>query len=81
MGVYKVINEPTVIDPKERITDKRKSGPSFSDIRTILMHSRRKKVEISPEKIRETKKRLPQYTMELLQRCFAFIEGLVELKE
>ena len=75
---YKVINEETVVNPKEYISDKKEGEPSsFSDIRTILMHSRRKKTEIDVKRIRETKKKLPQYCTELLLRCFTFLKGLV----
>lgn len=76
---YKVINEETVVDPKKYISDKREGEPSsFSEIRTILMHSRshRKEVQINVKRIRETKRKLPRYCIELLQRSYTFLEKL-----
>jgi hypothetical protein len=55
---HKMINEETVVVSKDYISDKLDGTPeSFSEIRTILMHSRRKKTEISVERIRENKKK------------------------
>ena len=74
---YKIINEPTVVNPKEYVTDKREDFPSsFSDIRTILMHSRRRELEIDVKRIRLTKSKLFQYSLELLQRDFDFLEKI-----
>jgi len=74
---YKVINEPTVVSPKKHISDKREGEPSsFSEIRTILMHSRREKTEINVKRIREVRKELPKYCVEVLQRCFALLKSL-----
>lgn len=36
---YKVINEKTVVNPKDYVSDQRKGKPSFSEVRTVLMHS------------------------------------------
>jgi len=78
ISAYKVINEETVVNPKEYVSDKREGEPSsFSDIRTILLHSRRKKVQINVKKIRKTKRKLPQYSIELLKKCYAFLKKLV----
>jgi hypothetical protein len=76
---YKVICEVTVVDPKEYVSDQRKGGLSFSDIRTILVHSRshRKYLQISPEEIKTTRRKLPQYCVELLHRCFTFMNRVV----
>jgi hypothetical protein len=74
---YKVINEKTVVDPKEHVSDKREGKPSsFSEIRTVLMHSRREKTQIDVRRIGEIKKKLPQYCLELLQRDFELLEKL-----
>jgi hypothetical protein len=65
------------VDPKDYVSDKRNGKPeSFSEIRTILMHSRRKETQIDVDKIKETKKELPYYCVELLQRDFEFLEIL-----
>jgi len=77
MSSCKVINEPTVVNPKDYVTDKREGEPSsFSEIRTILLHSRRKKTEIDVRKVKETRRKLPLYCLEILERCFAFLERL-----
>lgn len=76
---YKVINEETVVNPKEYVSDKREGEPSsFSEIRTVLMHSRRKKTEINVKRIRDTEKELPKYCIELLQTCFMFLTRLAD---
>jgi len=78
ISAYKVINEETVVNPKEYVSDKREEEPaSFSEIRTILLHSRRKKIQIDVKRIRETKRKLPQYCMELLNKCYSFLNELV----
>ena len=78
ISAYKVIYEETVVNPREYVSDKREGEPSsFSEIRTVLLHSRRKKIQIDVKKIRETKRKLPQYSMELLQKCFEFLKELV----
>ena len=74
---YKVINEKTVVNPRDFISDKREGEPSsFSEVRTILMHSRREKTRINVKRIREIKGKLPQYCIELLERCFTFVQTL-----
>ncbi|MBC7130382.1 hypothetical protein H5T51_04060 [Candidatus Bathyarchaeota archaeon] len=76
-SAYKIIRDETVVDPKEYVSDKREGEPSsFSEIRTILLHSRRKKVEINPKRITEIKAKLPQYTLEIILRASTFIEKL-----
>lgn len=77
-SAYKIIREPTVVDPKAYISDKREGEPSsFSEIRAILMHSRRKDIRVSPKRITETKAKLPQYILEIILRASTFIEELV----
>jgi hypothetical protein len=76
-SAYKIIREPTVVDPKEYISDKREGEPSsFSEIRSILMHSRRKDTKVSPKQIREIKVKLPEYALEIIQRASTLIEKL-----
>jgi len=66
-SAYKIIKEATVVDPKEYISDKREGEPSsFSEIRSILMHSRRKDAKVSPKQITEIKVKLPEYTLEIV---------------
>lgn len=77
ISCYKTICEETIVNPKDYVSDIREGEPaSFSEIRTILMHSRRKEIQIDLDKIRLTKRRLPQYCLELLQRAFSFLELL-----
>jgi len=76
-SAYKIIREPTVVAPKEYISDKREGEPSsFSEIRSILMHSRRKDTKVSPKQIREIKAKLPEYALEIIQRASTLIEKL-----
>jgi len=78
LSAYKVINEETIVNPKDFISDKRESAPSsFSEIRTIIMHSRRKKIEIDVERIMEIRKTLPKYDIEILERCFDFLKSIL----
>jgi len=77
LSAYKIIRDETVVDPTKYITDKRKGKPSsFAQIRAILMHSRRKRTEISPKTIRETKAKLPKYTLEVIERGAEFLEKI-----
>ena len=77
ISTYKVINEETVVNPRDYVSDKREGEPSsFFGIRAILMHSRRKDIQINVRKIREIKKKLPQYCIEVLQRASTFLEKL-----
>ncbi len=77
-SAYKIIREPTVVDPRAYISDKRESEPSsFSEIRTILTHSRQKDIQVGPKQIIEIKTKLPQYALEIIQRALTFIEELV----
>lgn len=74
---YQAICEKTIVDPKNHVTDKRDGKPeSFSEIRTILMHSRRKQTEIDVKKIIESKRELPKYCLEILKRDFELLEIL-----
>ena len=76
MEGYKVIRETTVVDPTKYVDDKRENKPSFSEVRTVLMHSKRKKLEIDVKRIRETKKHLPQDCMDLLERDILFLKEI-----
>ena len=77
LSAYKIIREPTVVDPREYISDKREGKPSsFSEIRAVLMHSRRRDIQINPKRIRETKTKLPQYALEIIERAIKFLEKL-----
>ena len=77
LSAYKIIREPTVVDPREYISDKREGKPSsFSEIRTVLVHSRRRDIQINPKRIRETKTKLPQYALEIIERAIKFLEKL-----
>ena len=81
LKTYIIIGDTTVTNPKEYISDKREGKPSsFSEIRTILVHSRRKDTVISPKQIAETRTKLPEYTLEIIQRAATFIEKLVSNK-
>jgi hypothetical protein len=76
-SAYKIIRERTIVDPKEYVSDKRNGEPSsFSEIRSILMHSRVKDTKVSPKKIRNIKVKLPEYTVEIIQRASELIEKL-----
>jgi len=76
-SAYKIIRERTIVDPKEYVSDKRNGEPSsFSEIRSILMHSRVKDTKVSPKKIRGIKVKLPEYTVEIIQRASELIEKL-----
>ena len=77
LTAYKIIREQTVVNPKDYISDKREGKPSsFSEIRTILVHLKREHTKISPKQIAETRKKLPEYTLEIIQRAATFIEKL-----
>jgi len=77
LSAYKIIRDKTVVDPTNYISDKREGEPSsFSKIRAILVHSRRKRTEINPKTIRETKAKLPEYTLEVINRVMKFLEKI-----
>jgi hypothetical protein len=77
LTAYIIIRDTIVEDPKEYISDKREGEPpSFSDIRAILVHSRQKYKQIA-----EIRKKLPEYTLEIIQRAVTFIENLVSSKK
>jgi len=82
---YKMISEKTVVNPKEHVSDKRVHAEdepsSFSEIRTILMHSRREKTQIDVKRIRETRKMLPEYCQEILRICFDLIRAVSKIKD
>lgn len=76
-SAYKIIRDKTVVGPTKYVSDKRGAGElSFSDIRAILLHSGRKRIEISPKVIAETRSKLPEYALEVIQRALEFIEKL-----
>ena len=77
LTAYIIIRDTIVEDPKEYVSDKREGEPpSFSDIRAILVHSRQKYKQIA-----EIRKKLPGYTLEIIQRAATFIENLVSNKK
>ena len=74
---YKVISEVTVANPKDFVKSEREDPKlSFSDIRTTLMHSRRKDIQIDIGKIREKRRNLPKYCVEVLQRGYEFLQRI-----
>ncbi|MEM2103358.1 MAG: hypothetical protein QW717_00515 [Candidatus Bathyarchaeia archaeon] len=83
LSAYKIIREKTVVDPKEfPFLDKREGEPSsFSEIRAILMHSRRKDIRVSPKRITEIKAKLPKYALEIILKSSIFIEKIAIEKE
>ena len=76
MDGYKVIREPTVVDPTKYVNDKRKNKRSFSEVRTILMHSKRRELKIDVKIIREVKRNLPQDCVDLLERDMIFLRKI-----
>lgn len=75
---YKVINEETIVNPRDYVSVERKGKPSFSEVRALLMHSRRKRTQIDVKRIKETKRNLPQDCLELLERCFTLLKRIEE---
>ncbi|MGF3572480.1 MAG: hypothetical protein ACQXXG_03530, partial [Candidatus Bathyarchaeia archaeon] len=56
---------------------KREGEPSsFSEIRAILLHSRRRDEKISPKLVYAIRAKLPEYTREIIQRAATFVEDL-----
>jgi hypothetical protein len=84
LSSYKMISEKTVVNPKEHVSDKRiheeHEPSSFSEIRTILMHSRREKTQINVKRIRETRKMLPKYCREILGTCFNLVYAVSKIE-
>lgn len=76
-SAYKVIGDKTVVDPKEYISDKRDGEPSrFSIIRAMLLHSRVKDAKVDPKQIVQIGKKLPYFTLEIIERATEFIKKL-----
>jgi len=64
---YKVIREPTVVDPALYVDDKRLNEPSFSDVRNTLEHSRRKG-HVETKEIRQIMRSLFDDSLDLMER-------------
>ncbi len=78
MAGYKCIREETVVNPTEYVSDKRgEEVYSFSDIRAILTHSRRKKFNITVKEINKVRSDIPIYALEVLMRALDFLNKLV----
>ena len=78
MTGYTCIRDETVVNPTELVSDKRGEGElSFSDIRSCLVHFKRKKLEITPKNIMSIRSAMPWYTFELLERILEFLNKLV----
>lgn len=79
---YKIIREKTVVDPTLHVSVNRGENElTFSEIRTILMHSRSKSLKekyVSVDLIKRTKTKLFDYDLELLDRIFEFLENIIE---
>lgn len=67
MWGYRAIREPTIVDPKKYVDDKRGEKQSFSDIRNTLEHSRRKG-HVNAKDIRQTMKELFDASLDLVER-------------
>jgi hypothetical protein len=74
---YKVIREPTVVNPKEYVSDKRANKQSFSDIRNTLQHSRHGG-QVDTKSIRLIMKGLYADCLDLVEREIAFIKKVAE---
>ena len=75
---YKVIREETVVDPRKIVDDKREGKPSFSEIRTTLVHSRRGDSHVEIEKINKALKNLSHDCLDLLEREVIYIQKVAE---
>jgi len=74
---YKIIREKTVVNPIEIVNDKMEGNEgTFSEIRTKLMHSRRKEERITPEDIKNIRKNLFDLNLRLFKRAFEFLNKL-----
>lgn len=69
---YKVIREPTIVNPVEYINDKREEKQSLSDIRNTIEHSRRKG-HVDTDEIKRIIRNLFDDCLDLLEREFEFI--------
>jgi len=74
---YKIIRESTVVDPKKYVNDKRNGSPStFCEIRGTLMHSSNKHRRTEVEKIKKINPKLPEYSLEVIERAFEFLQKI-----
>ena len=77
LSAYKIIREPTVVDPTKYVNDLRDGTPSkFSEIRTILMHTSRRDYDIDVNIIKTTKKKLPIYSLEMIERAIELLQKI-----
>jgi hypothetical protein len=72
---YKVIREPTVVDPTLYVDDKRLNKPSFSDVRNTMEHSRRKG-HVETKKIRQIMGSLFDDSLDLVEREIVFLKKI-----
>jgi hypothetical protein len=72
---YKVIHEPTIVDPVLYVDDKRLNKPSFSDVRNTLEHSRRGG-HVDTKKIRQIMGGLFDDTLDLVEREIILLEKI-----
>jgi hypothetical protein len=72
---YKVIREPTVVDPMPYALDKRLNKPSLSDIRNTLEHSRRKG-HVETKKIRQIRGSLFDDSLDLVEREITLLKKI-----
>jgi hypothetical protein len=72
---YKVIREPTVVDPTLYVDDKRLNKPSFSDVRNILEHSRRGG-HVDTKKIRQIMGSLFDDSLDLVEREITLLKKI-----
>lgn len=77
MWGYTAIREPTIVDPKKYVDDKRAGKPSFSDIRNTLQHSRRKG-HVNAKEIRQTMKGLVEASLDIVEREIILLNKIAE---
>ena len=77
LSAYKIIKEPTLVNPTKYVNDLRNDTPSkFSEIRTILMHTSRRDYDIDVNVIKTTKKKLPSYSLEMIERVIELLQKI-----
>jgi hypothetical protein len=74
---YKVIHEPTVVDPVLYVDDKRLNKPSFSDVRNTLEHSRRRG-HVDTKKIRQIMRGLFDDSLDMVERETILLKKIAE---
>jgi hypothetical protein len=78
LSAYKIIREPTLVNPTKYVNDLRDGSPSkFSEIRTILMHTSRRDYDIDVNVIKTTKKKLPIYSLEMIERVIELFQKII----